>query len=399
LALEAFRKAQLANPSDPAAWSGIGDCYAAMGRFDLAQSNYEAALAFSPHDRTLLLALATLFEREGQTARAIQVRMEANKAQEAAPALARAVQPIQPAPSPSGPVADAERMVERPVASVGSITLKLPEPRPADHMTGTTAAAGLPHLDSAPLQPSVTVALPSVRPTLKPVAQTPAVAKAAVALPAQIATSAPGPTAIALATPARPAVVPSDPVAHAALSLPAQSAPALQTTAVAHTLLALPAEPRRLPPQRSDPPAQAALVERAGPRLERLSRGEVALVTTGKPIWRVSADTRAASESAVRWVALAPSRPNVQVLNAARIKGIAASARTVLSNRGWRRIDIGDAPSAQRTSVVLYSKNRATLGRSLAAQFGIKARMVQQDILLVVLGRDAAQRIAAQRRS
>src|SRR5690242_12841925 len=66
LALEAFRKAQRANPSDTAALSGIGDCYAAMGRFDIAQSNYEAALALAPHDKMLLLGLAAIFESQGK---------------------------------------------------------------------------------------------------------------------------------------------------------------------------------------------------------------------------------------------------------------------------------------------------------------------------------------------
>src|SRR3954453_12731724 len=43
LALEGFRTAQRANPNNPAALAGIGDCYTSMGRLDLAQSNYETA--------------------------------------------------------------------------------------------------------------------------------------------------------------------------------------------------------------------------------------------------------------------------------------------------------------------------------------------------------------------
>jgi Flp pilus assembly protein TadD len=77
LALEAFRKAQRDNPADPAVLAGIGDCYSAMSRFDLAQTNYEAALALAPHDRKLLLGLAAIYDREGMTARAMIARVEA----------------------------------------------------------------------------------------------------------------------------------------------------------------------------------------------------------------------------------------------------------------------------------------------------------------------------------
>src|SRR5206468_11248792 len=50
LALESFRKAQLAQPDNVDVLVGIADCYSAMGRFDVAQSNYETALALSPRD-------------------------------------------------------------------------------------------------------------------------------------------------------------------------------------------------------------------------------------------------------------------------------------------------------------------------------------------------------------
>jgi hypothetical protein len=103
----------------------------------------------------------------------------------------------------------------------------------------------------------------------------------------------------------------------------------------------------------------------------------------------------------VRWVALASSsdKPNVQILNAARSEGLAASARTVLVGRGWRKIAVADAPTPQRKSVVLYPKNRAILGRRLAAQFGVTAEMADRDDVILVLGRDAVDRITGQKRS
>src|SRR5437868_15278773 len=48
LALEGFRKTLRDQPSNAEAMAGIGACYAAMGRYDLAETNYEAALAQAP---------------------------------------------------------------------------------------------------------------------------------------------------------------------------------------------------------------------------------------------------------------------------------------------------------------------------------------------------------------
>lgn len=365
LALEGFRKAQRANPTDTAPLAGIGDCYAAMGRFDLAQSSYEAALALAPHDRRMLLALATIFEREGQPLRAGAARADADlelQPHPAAPMAATAPRPQAPptamevaaapalraassaTPLTAGPplqiappaavatksIEPASRqMAAEPVpvpmhASTGSITVELPPARPAARLEARVSAPPMPPIeDSVPLSSSVTMILP----------------------------------------PARPA-------------------------------------PVRRPASGDDRPT--AVAEASGPRLERLSRGEVALVTTGKPIWRSQSETRMASVSGPRWVALSPAsdgRPNIQVLNAARTQGIAGSARTVLLNRGWRRIAVGDAPAIRQKSVVLYSRNRARLGLSLAAQFGVGARMVERDILVLVLGRDAVDRVTGQQKS
>ena len=59
LALEAFRKV-LRTEGDSAARSPASPAsYAAMGRYDLARSNYEAALALAPHDPALVARLGT----------------------------------------------------------------------------------------------------------------------------------------------------------------------------------------------------------------------------------------------------------------------------------------------------------------------------------------------------
>jgi hypothetical protein len=162
-----------------------------------------------------------------------------------------------------------------------------------------------------------------------------------------------------------------------------------------------PALPERRPlPRRQVPDGGTAVALAPAPRLERLTSGEVALVTTGKPLWQ-SSNVQTASGSTVRWVALAsaPDRPNVQILNAARSQGLAASARTVLLDRGWRKIAVGDAPALLHKSVVLFPKSRKALGRRLAAQFGVSAQMTDRKDVVLILGRDALDRIAAQRRS
>jgi hypothetical protein len=67
-------------------------------------------------------------------------------------------------------------------------------------------------------------------------------------------------------------------------------------------------------------------------------------------------------------------------------------------DRGWRKIEIGDAPQIRESSLVLYPANRRILGRSLAAQFGYRSA-VSNDIkeLVVLVGRDSG--IGSSRRS
>jgi hypothetical protein len=131
-----------------------------------------------------------------------------------------------------------------------------------------------------------------------------------------------------------------------------------------------------------------------GPRLERLSTGEVALITTDEPVYQPVIVARTARATTVRWVPLrqasVQTHLNVRVLNAARREGIAARTRQYLLARGWRKIEIGDAPQVRVTSVVFYPANRQTIGRKLAAQFGFRAVLGSKGgEVLVLLGRDA----------
>jgi hypothetical protein len=436
LALEAFRKAQRDNPADPAVLAGIGDCYSAMGRFDLAQSNYEAALALAPHDRKLLLGLANIYEREGNTARALIARAEAAAALESRAVMTAAreprASPVVQTPVEAAVVAPVElpqAAAAIPKPSIGSITVELPEPRPAPRLDSHAPQPSAAELDLAPAERMEVSSIPAVELAVRPKTRveldsTPVElpsavpanhleARAAAELPelafaeADVAKIVGAPAKV----PREPAIV-ALPIESSAVELAARPAKRLEprplpqqapqfeeeeyaAVAPAVTLPVPPArrEPERTPPR--DDRRQVAVALAPAPRLERLSRGEVALVTTGKPIWGAPKAVQMASGSTIRWVALESSRerPNVRILNAARSQGLAASARTVLFGRGWRKIAVGDAPTVLRKSVVLYPKGREALGRRLARQFGVSAQMAERDDVVLMLGRDSVDRI------
>jgi len=421
LALEGFRKAQRAYPTDAAPLAGIGDCYAAMGRFDIAQSSYESALALAPHDRRLLLALADIFDHEGQPLKAMAARADADRASQTAPSTAVAIAPGAHV-APAATTAAAKRPQH--IASTTTVAMAKTDAQP---IAPASAPQAIAHVTR-----SVSVAAPAIA-RADPVAKAKAAAapKPAEPSPAQLAEQTDVPMHVSAGSitvelpPARPVShvearmnapalppieeaqttapplpLPPAPQARApSLPLPVEAPQVMASSVTVALPPARPATPRRPAPIDDQP---TAIVQATGPRLERLSRGEVALVTTGKPLWRAQGDSRTASATGVRWAALPQSpdsRPNVQVLNAARRQGIAGSARTVLLNRGWRKIEVGDAPVTREKSVVLYSRNRAKLGKSLAAQFGVASRMVERDGLVLLIGRDAVDRVTGQRKS
>ena len=85
LALEGFRRTLRDQPSNAEAMAGIGACYAAMGRYDLAETNYEAALAQAPQDPKLLMALADSLEAQGKNPEAAMARTDALRITRASP--------------------------------------------------------------------------------------------------------------------------------------------------------------------------------------------------------------------------------------------------------------------------------------------------------------------------
>jgi tetratricopeptide (TPR) repeat protein len=143
-----------------------------------------------------------------------------------------------------------------------------------------------------------------------------------------------------------------------------------------------------LPPARPLEPAALSAQGKGttGPRLERLSFGEVALVTlpTTAPLARVTYRTPIVTQPRTPGVA------TVRLLNAARRQGLAAQTRSWLERQGWRGIDIGDASRSRLASLVLFTAGHETAARRLAARFGVAARRHAGagGEIIVLLGRD-----------
>lgn len=129
---------------------------------------------------------------------------------------------------------------------------------------------------------------------------------------------------------------------------------------------------------------------RGGLRLERLSMGEVALVTRQAPMWEARTVARTARSTTIQFER--KPAPAVTLLNAARSQGLAARTRAYLQARGFAA-RIGNAPVVRQQSVILYGAAQRAGAVRLAAQFGfaLEARPSNDTgALTILLGRDAA---------
>jgi len=144
-----------------------------------------------------------------------------------------------------------------------------------------------------------------------------------------------------------------------------------------------------LAPPRSAPVA----VERstAAVRLERLSMGEVALVTRHEPRWEAKTIARTATVTTIQFEKRAVTP--VTLLNAARVQGLAARTRAFLEMRGFSSARIGDAPVVRRQSVIQFAPSEQRRAERLAAQFGfsLERQPNAKSGVIVLLGRDAAR--------
>lgn len=376
LALELFRKALRDDPASAEANAGIAMSYDRMNRFDLSRRYYEAALAIAPADPALLERFAGSLDRQGASAEASEVRREIAIRIGQSNAIAAA--PIPPGPADSGPPGPAAAAVV-----VAAAPAPVPAPDPAPRKTIIEPVRAIASAAPAPAP------APAPEPVLAAREANPAPLAAARPAPrkgpAPVATHAPA-ASVTVALPApRPAPPPAPPA-------PVERAPA--EIEAAPVMLAA-AEPAPVMPAAEEPLAVRQPTG-SSPRLERMSPVEVALVTRDVPQWQPKVVARSARSTTIRFVPLksqGQAVAGVQLLNAARQRGLAARTREYLAARGWRRLAIGDAPATRETSVIYYPRSRRRTAQVLAAQFRIRvARQVGEgSAIVMLLGRDAAR--------
>ncbi|MEO5774038.1 MAG: LytR C-terminal domain-containing protein [Sphingomicrobium sp.] len=163
LALERYRAVYRQDERNIDALAGIAKCYQSMGRPELAQRQYELALAISPDEPGLLAALATTLEMQGLADKAAQVRSELAQRESAKLALntPSVAKPIASAPAVADLIVPAPAAVEVIEASARPALIKAPAPAPQIQApVASVAAASKPEPVSAPVGPTVTVNLP-----------------------------------------------------------------------------------------------------------------------------------------------------------------------------------------------------------------------------------------------
>lgn len=176
------------------------------------------------------------------------------------------------------------------------------------------------------------------------------------------------------------------------------------TSAAASVEMPLPVAVAAAPPP---PPAQSL------PRLERISRGEVALITRQAPR-RAMAENRPRAlpgrplpiqlvrstgrelvfELGSDSAQAAPRAVPLRILNAVGRLGQAGRMRGYLRTLGWARLSVGDASVRRAASVVIappgMSKEARALARSLPFRATVRTAPAGSQIVLI-LGRDAVQ--------
>jgi Flp pilus assembly protein TadD len=378
-ALEAFRKALREQPDSIEALAGIAACYERMGRYDLSRANYEAALAIAPNNPILLNSFAASLQTQGRLAEATALRAEAAEAEAAEVALAVRLAQADIAPA----VANVAPASPRPEAIRA-------EPPRAKSAPAAVAPVRTVRTAAAPIRPAPRQEEVVHREVVDNTEWTIAIPRAGADIP-QVELAA---NVVTVSLP------PASPVKAEAAT--PRDEPPVQAVAVAEQV-------RPSAPRASEDRLVAAAPQ---PRLQRISMGEVALLTGAGPAWKTEVVAQTRSSVTARFVPLqgtrtaerrtatarfvplktmmATNRINIRLLNAARRQGLAARTRLALVDRGWRRIAIGDAPQVRARSIVLYPANRQQLGKRLAAQFGFASAINRRsDEVLVLLGRDA----------
>ena len=254
-----------------------------------------------------------------------------------------------------------------------------------------------------------TVAVVPSKPAPIPVASAPPPAMRTAVVAIRPTAPIPAPVA-APVPPPEPAFV-EEAVAQVGASVTLALPVARQVTAVTVSLLparepAAPSPPVKVARAPVAPPVPVKIAEPVritGPRLERLSLGEVALVTTHNSTNAFAPRPFVSSLAPSRPQVAALSRPTKQLaslarpspillLNAARSQGLAAHTRRYLIARGFTGAQIGDAPRVRATTLIIAPAADRLRARRIARALGILTRPVEGKRLTLVLGRDAAAR-------
>ena len=310
-------------------------------------------------------------------ARPVPPTQPAKPVDRAAVAVAQApARPVAPA-QPAKPVTRAPVAVAPPSAPV--VTKAQPAKPVAPVAVAVSLPPALPAAQPMPVKPvmQAVAAIPAATPQPAPRARPTAPVEPAVTLALRpVAPPAPAPVAVAEARPAP--VAPARPVAPAPPKAPVET-----------VVLAL---------RPAAPVAKPAPAVSDGPRIERTSMQEVALITVAAPQWRALTVARTQRSATVRFVPLRQAAlrlSGVRILNAARVNRLAARTRSYLVGRGWSPMVIGDAPSVRARSVIYYPPERRRTAQRLSAQFGfVIAQRPGTRQITVLLGRDAARMAA-----
>jgi hypothetical protein len=114
-------------------------------------------------------------------------------------------------------------------------------------------------------------------------------------------------------------------------------------------------------------------------RLQRLSLGEVALVTKGRPTW---ARVRTPLEM----------QSKIRLLNATSEPGLAARTRSSLLRSGWGQVVTGNSTTVRERSLILYPSEQIAVARKLSRELALPmARDPRPGQVTILLGRDAAR--------
>jgi len=399
LAIEGFRKALREQPDNVAALAGLAECYDQMGRHDLSRAKYEAALAIAPNDPVLLRTFAASLQRQGRYAEAAALRGEATEEARRAAAAAQApLPPVAIAQVRQAPAVAPRAIADAPLPALPERAVAI-QLQSAPLVSKTEWKIEGPVIAPPTATASVTVKLPEPAPVR------PEPVKVATAAPVR---SEPVKAATATTPRAQPSSVeqfrplPEMAPARVEMALRPVSAPASLPAAVGSITVKLPEaapEPAPMAERRmAAPPALRVVREasvRTGPRLERLSLGEVALLTSPRTRWRPDVVREASVSTPIRFAPLAELKQSagVRLLNAARHEGLAARTRLALNRQGWKNVDIGNSSRIREKSLVLYSAATEQAARRLANKFGFWiAREARPGPLTILLGRDWADR-------